>query len=154
MGQAQLTARRRQKHRWLQPPFSTAQPFVPGHGLLLFTVPHFFIISLHEKSLTVCFCDFGRLQPHQVWQLVDDDFSHSCSFVNPLNASSLPVSPVDVIPQESETKDMRQLVLQQSLSARPIHTDHLRHTGRRGDKNKLLALLWVNGSILKILSHH
>lgn len=54
MGQAQLTARRLQKHRWLHLPLFCAQPFVPRHRVSSFTsyrILHFILIFIQAFLL-------------------------------------------------------------------------------------------------------
>lgn len=50
-------------------------------------------------------------ESHQVGQLIDDDIPAGLDLVYPLNTASLPVGPVDEVPQQCEPKNMWELVL-------------------------------------------
>lgn len=69
--------------------------------------------------------DVGGLEAHEVGQLIDDEFALGGAFVDALDAAALPISPVDEVAQQREAEDMRQFVLHQHLSARPVHVHHL-----------------------------
>lgn len=67
--------------------------------------------------------DIGGLQAHEVRQLIYDDFPLRTSLVDSLDATPLPVSPVNIVPQQSKPKYVRDLVFYQhsSPSAISIH---------------------------------
>ena len=71
------------------------------------------------------------LEPHQVRQLVDDDVPAGLDLVHTLDATPLPVGPVDEVPQQREPENVRELVLQKRPPLRPVDIDHLQE-GRHG----------------------
>lgn len=90
--------------------------------------------------LTVGLCDVGGLQTHQIWQLVDDGLPSGGDLVDPLDAAHLPVGPVDEVAQQGEAEQVRQVVVQQSLSVGAVHVDHLSSQPSTGRRNRRLAL--------------
>lgn len=52
-----------------------------------------------------------RFESHQVWELINDDIPAGLDLVYPLNTASLPVGPVDEVPQQREPKNVWELVL-------------------------------------------
>lgn len=83
-------------------------------------------------------CSF---EAHQVRQLIDDELTLSCAFMDAFDAAALPVCPVNIIPQQREAEDVRKFVLHQHPSTRPIHVHHLRQTGEKtGDSYRQLHL--------------
>lgn len=62
-------------------------------------------------------CSF---QAHQIRKLIYDDLSLCCALIHTLNAASLPVCPVNVVPQQCESENVRQLVLHQNFSPSSI----------------------------------
>lgn len=65
------------------------------------------------------------LQAHEVGQLVDDDLPLCGAFVDALDAAALPVRPVDVVSQQREAEDVRELVLHQNPPPGAVHVHHL-----------------------------
>lgn len=80
----------------------------------------------------------GCLQAHQIWKLIDDDVSAGLYLVNPFNASPLPVSPVDVISQQGESKYMWKFILQEGSPHCSINIYDLWDTGDN-KKGKIIS---------------
>lgn len=77
---------------------------------------------LTEGLLDVC-----GLDSHEVRQLVDDHLALQAVFVHALDAAPLPVRPVDVVSQQREAKDVRQVIVHQHPPARSVHLHHLQN---------------------------
>lgn len=87
-------------------------------------------------------CDSGGLETHKVRQLIDDYLSDGVGLVDPLDAPSLPVRPVDVVAQQREAKDVGKLVLQQGHPVGAVHVNHLRESKYEG-----LTVKWATQAV-------
>lgn len=67
---------------------------------------------LKAKDFTEGLCNFRGFKAHEVRKLFNDDLAGAIGNMNSFDAPSLPVRPVDVLFQQSETEDVRQFVLQ------------------------------------------
>ncbi len=72
--------------------------------------------------------DVCGLDPHEVRQLVYDHLALQAVFVHALDAAPLPVRPVDVVSQQREAKDVRQVLVHQHPPTRSVHLHHLQNT--------------------------
>lgn len=82
------------------------------------------------------------LDSHHVWHLIDNNLTIATSeLVRPIDAATLPVGPVQIIAQQSETEQMRQIVGDDLAPIGTVHIGHLDFIGLRVAPIDLLALV-------------
>ena len=70
--------------------------------------------------------DVDGFEAHQVGQLVDDDLALDAGpLVDALDASVLPVGPVQVVAEQRETEDVRHTLAEDLAPVAAVHVGHL-----------------------------